>query len=836
MGVKRLVSRPMDLCAPQSCRAPEHRVGMPVLRGVRAEHSLCGAPARILRAWRRVLVLRIVCLAATSAYCAFAAPGTVTGQTNVPAPWTEWRTQWSSAVPATDLVARARESARRDSIVHLLADVLQRNGLPASSADPADAAWIHARVLEALSNDDPRFLPFLKRADAPSVARAWDPSGKWTLPAVLALSEHGAPEAARAWCDGAVIDLTDAPFLHVLRVEAELAAGDTLAAGRAANEILASGALPSWAQERVHEARIAAALASHDRAAGPLLADYARRFTIGPWYLTNARRQALLSDRPARADSLGWELARQFPSSHAAKRWLEQRIPLASGAWIAARPSQLRLLATVAESHLAFDRLVKIGDGLRDHLSSAGRDSFALRIANLGYKARRYQDLLALVESGRWTPGPSQHAEWARTVARAYRNTGQIPSMETWFAVAEREGNAEIASSALLEWGRELESQREFARAETVYRRLLGRDAGSKTAALRAGLCLYRLGRMDDARPMFETALAGDAEVRSAAYFWLARCALESGEPALAESLLRELSDSGELSDTYYGFRARTALQAREEAGLVLGDVSGYWSWLASIADAPAIEAIRPLAEMNEGRPWESDNQGLSPALNEAARRLMLFRQFGRSAWATRALDALDRMPELGDGRERIATLHRLGFPDLATRRTIRNGYSDPQLRYPTPYGDAVLAACARWNLAPEWSWAIMRRESFFERTVQSGAGAIGLMQFMPATARQVAAAHGLPAEPLRAPYVNLRLGIAHLRDLVDELSGNWPAALAGYNAGIDNARRWQHPEDDLDVYIENIGYRETRDYVKAVLQGYWTYRELLRGRLGTEP
>ncbi|MEZ4653925.1 MAG: lytic transglycosylase domain-containing protein, partial [Candidatus Eisenbacteria bacterium] len=139
-------------------------------------------------------------------------------------------------------------------------------------------------------------------------------------------------------------------------------------------------------------------------------------------------------------------------------------------------------------------------------------------------------------------------------------------------------------------------------------------------------------------------------------------------------------------------------------------------------------------------------------------------------------------------------------------------------------------------GLAPEWAWSIMRRESFFERTVQSGAGAIGLMQFMPATAQQVADAHGLRSEPLRAPSVNLRLGIAHLRDLVDETSGAWPVALAGYNAGIENARRWESPEDDPDLYIETIGYRETREYVKAVLQSFWTYRQLLRGRLTEAP
>lgn len=782
---------------------------------------------------KRVGRLRMV--ASACALLMFASIGASCAQSES-IPWDEWRAHWVSEAPESDLVARARESAQRDSIVQLLTVVLERDGLSAAPSDPLQVSWIHARVLEGLSNDDPRFLPFLRRTDTATIARGWDPAGEWTMPAVLALSEHDFPDAARSWCRSAVVDWSDAAFLHVLHVEAEQALGDTVASGRVATEILAQGEWPRWTEEPLREAQIAAALVERNTSAEWMLADYARRFSVGPWYLSNARRWALLSNRATRADSLSWELLRQFPSSQPARRILEQRVPQ-GGADFAARPFQLRLLLTVAETHGAFDRFVTIADRLRDDLSASGRDSLALRLAQLGYKARRYDDLLQLVEGGRWSPGPARRAEWARTVARAYRNTGKVASMEEWFGIAEREGDDEVANNSLLEWGRELESQREFARAESVYRRLIARDPSSKLAALRAGLCLFRIGHVEVAKELFEAALAGDADVRSAAYFWLARCALDEENQVRAETLLRELAGPGELGDTYYGFRARTALQAREETGnLELGDVRGYWSWLGSIADAPELGSVRPLLEMNEGRPWQSDNQGLPAALNEAARRLMLFRQFGRNAWATRALEELDGMKELGEGRERIATLHRLGFPDLATRRTIRNGYSDPQLRYPTPYGAAVLAACSRWSLAPEWSWSIMRRESFFERTVQSGAGAIGLMQFMPATAREVAAAHGLPAEPLRAPYVNLRLGIAHLRDLVDELSGNWPAALAAYNAGIDNARRWQHPDDDLDIYIENIGYRETRDYVKAVLQGYWTYRELLRGRLGNEP
>jgi soluble lytic murein transglycosylase len=123
-----------------------------------------------------------------------------------------------------------------------------------------------------------------------------------------------------------------------------------------------------------------------------------------------------------------------------------------------------------------------------------------------------------------------------------------------------------------------------------------------------------------------------------------------------------------------------------------------------------------------------------------------------------------------------------------------------------------------------------MRRESFFESAVVSGAGATGLLQLMEGTARETAERHGLAAGPLRSPRVNIELGSAHLGDLLAEEPDQWPVVLAAYNAGLPPARRWRLPGEDPDVYIEMIGYRETREYVRRVLEGFWVYRGLRRG------
>jgi soluble lytic murein transglycosylase len=106
------------------------------------------------------------------------------------------------------------------------------------------------------------------------------------------------------------------------------------------------------------------------------------------------------------------------------------------------------------------------------------------------------------------------------------------------------------------------------------------------------------------------------------------------------------------------------------------------------------------------------------------------------------------------------------------------------------------------------------------------------LMQLVSSTAEETARRHGIASSPLRAPRVNLLLGMAHLGDLAAAAGGNWPFVLAAYNAGTIPAQRWRRSGEDPDLYIEMIGYRETRDYARRVLESFWICRELLRGSL----
>lgn len=139
-----------------------------------------------------------------------------------------------------------------------------------------------------------------------------------------------------------------------------------------------------------------------------------------------------------------------------------------------------------------------------------------------------------------------------------------------------------------------------------------------------------------------------------------------------------------------------------------------------------------------------------------------------------------------------------------------------------------------------EWALvhALIRQESGFDSDARSPAGALGLMQLMPATAREVARREGLSHETgwLVRPDHNIRLGTAYFKTLLDRFDGSYALALAGYNAGPARVDRWitefGDPRDgsmDLAGWVERIPISETRNYVQRVLEGVYVYRIKLR-------
>jgi soluble lytic murein transglycosylase len=169
----------------------------------------------------------------------------------------------------------------------------------------------------------------------------------------------------------------------------------------------------------------------------------------------------------------------------------------------------------------------------------------------------------------------------------------------------------------------------------------------------------------------------------------------------------------------------------------------------------------------------------------------------------------------------------------------------DFELRFPAPHRDVMQVYTQQTDLDDAWVYGLIRQESRFVQLAKSNVGASGLMQLMPATAKWVARKMGLKNfKPglVNELDTNIALGTYYLKHVYDSLDGSPVLATAAYNAGPGRARRWQadYPMEGT-IYIENIPFNETRDYVKKVMSNtvYYAMRfgeklTSLRQRVGT--
>ncbi|WP_075185240.1 transglycosylase SLT domain-containing protein [Teredinibacter haidensis] len=144
-------------------------------------------------------------------------------------------------------------------------------------------------------------------------------------------------------------------------------------------------------------------------------------------------------------------------------------------------------------------------------------------------------------------------------------------------------------------------------------------------------------------------------------------------------------------------------------------------------------------------------------------------------------------------------------------------------IRFPLAYEEEVYQTSDTTKVSPELLYAIARQESAFKEKAHSSAGAMGLMQLMPATASSTARRNGIKhsKQDLYKPEHNIQLGGLYLNQLLEQYNGNRILAAAAYNAGPHRVNRWvsKNPQDvPYDIWIETIPFKETRGYVQNVL------------------
>ncbi|MCL6556464.1 MAG: lytic transglycosylase domain-containing protein [Burkholderiales bacterium] len=320
---------------------------------------------------------------------------------------------------------------------------------------------------------------------------------------------------------------------------------------------------------------------------------------------------------------------------------------------------------------------------------------------------------------------------------------------------------------------------------------------------------------------------AKDAPLSDSKRAWQVRVALRVGEWSTVLAAIEAMSPEEQRQPVwrYWKARALKAMGKTVAATELLVPLSREHHYYGQLALEELGSVMAPPA--TNYKPSEGDIEAIreKPAIQRA---LAFFRAGLRSEGVREWQWAIRQM----DDRELIASAELARRNDLydraiaAAERTRQ--LHDFDLRFPTPHRDLMQTYTRRLGLDESWVYGLIRQESRFVQVARSAAGASGLMQLMPATARWVAKRLGLDRFHLglvNELETNLSLGTYYLKHVYDRLDGSAVLATAAYNAGPGRARRWQDVRPlEGAVYVESIPFNETRDYVKKVLSNATYY------------
>lgn len=284
-------------------------------------------------------------------------------------------------------------------------------------------------------------------------------------------------------------------------------------------------------------------------------------------------------------------------------------------------------------------------------------------------------------------------------------------------------------------------------------------------------------------------------------HYWRARALEEMGRLDEARSLYLQITDNR----SYYSFLAADRIGDRYQ--LTHRPINAPAAELIELQHIPAVARAGELYQLKRvvdaRREWHFAIQRMDK------KQLLLAAQLANKwGWHDRSIITL----------------------------ALAQHWDDLELRFPLAHKKFIEKQATREKINPAWAFAVIRQESAFTQDARSSAGALGLMQLMPGTARQVARSLRIKRPKRRdllKSNINIKLGVRYLRKLQQRFNGNSILATASYNAGPWRVKSWLPKEEaqSADLWIENVPFNETRKYLKRVL----TYTIIYEQRLGLE-
>ncbi len=390
--------------------------------------------------------------------------------------------------------------------------------------------------------------------------------------------------------------------------------------------------------------------------------------------------------------------------------------------------------------------------------------------------------------------------------------------------LAENFPSSEWYEAALLAAGDSMLTRGNQAQAREYYRRLAAafpESRGAAEAHWRLAWLSYR-GREADVTSMMQEHLERfpESPFLPRALYWRARLAVAAKQEPLAERLLALLR---EFSPRDYSSQQGEILEATLQGGPAADGPP----------DPPWLEQLR-----RRSRPPASPP--LTPLLAAHVEKADALARLSRHELATEMLDAaLDRQqhPTLYLAQARVAfsqqkyaratVLLTRAYPSYWRYRLEDLPREAWEIMYPKLYWDIIVRESRTHNLDPYLVAGLIRQESRFESEAVSSAGALGLMQLMPGTARTLAGRR-VSRHQSFDPETNIRLGTKFLAQLLERFGGNVEKAVAGYNAGGARVEEWSSESyTDSAEFVESIPITQTREFVHTVLRNHRFYQDL---------
>ncbi|NOQ23633.1 MAG: transglycosylase SLT domain-containing protein [Candidatus Aegiribacteria sp.] len=440
--------------------------------------------------------------------------------------------------------------------------------------------------------------------------------------------------------------------------------------------------------------------------------------------------------------------------------------------------------------------------------AASGDDSFSTGVSMaILRETAQYGALLELCDSIAPDMPDSLKARAALFRARALRALRRPPEeyYGSYLAFAVGYPWHDMASEAAYLVARYFDSERNWPAAADAYMAALASgDAGEARAHWRGGFCHYMCGRGSTGDSIWAE---GIAKYPYSAWcdemlFWRARYAGRTGDRGRENDLLRETARR----------------HPWEFYGLLAAERTGSDNLRIELRDTGLL-----------------DNSVTAEAVDMMSRGYGSMASFMLSG--TGVCDAGTRSAALSLMGEHHGTLSLLRTLDFQLRNGNRGILPDSLLcfYFPAPYRELSESILSEMDIPPTAVTGLMRQESYFSRWARSWVGASGLIQLMPGTAGDIARWYGLPVlsgSDFFVPEKSIQYGSLYLARQYSAFNGSSVLALAAYNAGPGNARKWMEAfpleEDDPELFIEQIPLTETRGYVKHVMANAWIYSELI--------